>query len=95
MNAAKLSTNHKLTGKQIYGIEDADMRVVYSLGQKILPISSGLSKAKDAPIAVIIHYSPLEFKELYPNYNVQVVDSSSHHKTNKSLKLFAYLMQEK
>lgn len=95
VSPSRLMQNTELQNRDIYGNDPADMRVVYMIGQKILPIVDGLELAKQEEIAVIIGSPPELFYKSYADYNIQFLDSSDHHKRSHDAKLYAYLMQLK
>lgn len=95
ISPATLMQNEELQNQNLYTSDNADMRVVYEVGQKLLPLSDGLEVAKSEPIYVIIHNNPRDFGLAYPDYDATVIDSSGHHKRARDLKMYAYKMQLK
>lgn len=90
ISPADLMKNQELANQEIYGAQEADMRVVYAIGKKLLPIEEAKTIVKEKPIYAIIEYNQAQLTELFPACKIEIIDSSGHHKTAKNYGIQAY-----
>lgn len=92
---SELLANPELQNREIYTHDSADMRVVFALRQKLPPLSQGLKKAENEPIAAVLVHNPEKMMADYPNFNFTLIDSSDSHKISRKRKTYAYLISKK
>lgn len=90
ISPSKLMKNQALKTNEIYGASEADMRVVFALGKKLLPIDQAQEAVKNGPVYAVIELNQHQLQEKFPNCIIERLDSSGHHITAKNYGIQAY-----